>query len=279
MPEAVPKSDDQGKLLSPRTRDWQLWSIFILGLGLIGDVLAFYGFLRAPASAWTLAGLTQLVPPLLFGLFSLLVLVNLYVVRKETLIQGLQQETIQQKMAAELNQELALHDPVTDVYNRRYLRLVLTKERSRAQRYGKGLSVMLIDITGFRRVNDSLGHTGGDVVLKQIAFFVQTTVRNSDYVVRFGGDEFLIVLPDTDTTGADLLTRRLKNGLGEWSRHSGMSEFGLRFAIGAAQFSPDRSIDEMLKLAEQRMDQDRQPSDAEKKASHSFVTASDGPSR
>jgi diguanylate cyclase (GGDEF)-like protein len=279
MPEAVPKSDDQGKLLSTRTHDWQLWSVFILGLGLIGDVLAFYGFLRAPGSAWTVAGLTQLVPPLLFGLFSLLVLVNLYVVRKEALIQSLQQETIQQKMAAELNQELALHDPVTDVYNRRYLRLVLMKEKSRAQRYGKGLSVMLVDITGFRRVNDSLGHTGGDVVLKQIAFFIQTTVRNSDYVVRFGGDEFLIVLPDTDTAGADLLTRRLKNGLGEWSRHSGMSEFGLRFAIGVAQFSPDRSIDEMLKLAEQRMDQDRQPSDAEKKASHSLVTAPEGTSR
>ncbi len=279
MPEAVAKSNDAWKPLGSRARDWQLWSVFILGLGLIGDVLAFYGFLRAPASAWTLAGLSQLVPPLLFGLFSLLVLVNLYVVRKETLIQGLQQETIQQKIAAELNQELALHDPVTDVYNRRYLRLVLTKESSRAKRYGKGLSVMLVDITGFRRVNDSLGQTGGDVVLKQIAFFIQNTVRNSDYVVRFGGDEFLIVLPDTDTCGADLLTKRLKNALGEWSRYSGMSEFGLRLAIGVAQFSPDRTIDEMLKLAEQRMDRDRQPSDAEKNASHSLVAASDGTSR
>lgn len=279
MPEAVANSDDAGKLLGPRTRDWQLWSVFILGLGLIGDVLALYGFLRAPASAWTLAGLSQLLPPLLFGLFSLLVLVNLYVVRKEALIEGLQQETIQQKIAAELNQELALHDPVTDVYNRRYLRLVLTKESSRAKRYGKGLSVMLVDITGFRRVNDSLGHTGGDVVLKQIAFFIQTTVRNSDYVVRFGGDEFLIVLPDTDACGADLLTKRLKNALGEWSRHSGMSEFGLRLAIGVAQFTPDRTIDEMLKLAEQRMDRDKQPSDTEKNASPSFVAASDGTSR
>ncbi len=278
MPNAALKSDE-GKLLRPPTRDWQLWSVFILGLGLIGDVLAFYGFLRAPASAWTLAGLSQLVPPLLFGLFSLLVLVNLYVVRKEALIQGLRQETIQQKIAAELNQELALHDPVTDVYNRRYLRLVLTKESSRAKRYSKGLSVMLVDITGFRRVNDSLGQTGGDVVLKQVAFFIQTTVRNSDYVVRFGGDEFLIVLPDTDIAGAGLLTKRLKMAVDEWSRHSGMSEFELRFAIGVAQYSPDRTIDEMLKLAEQRMDQDRRPSDAEQDANHSFATTSEGKSR
>ncbi len=279
MPEAIAKSDDAGKLLGHRTHDWQLWCVFTLGLGLIGDVLAFYGFLHAPASAWTLAGLSQLVPPLLFGLFSLLVLVNLYVVRKEALIQGLQQETIQQKIAAELNQELALHDPVTDVYNRRYLRLVLTKESSRAKRYGKGLSIMLIDIIGFRRVNDSLGHTGGDVVLKQVAFFIQTTVRNSDYVVRFGGDEFLIVLPDTDAAGSELLAKRLKNALGEWSRHSGMSEFGLRFAIGVAQYSPDRTVDEMIKLAEQRMEQDRRPSDAESNHSDSFATASDGTSR
>ncbi len=275
MPEAVSDADEQSKLFRSQARDWQLWSLVLLGLALIGIGLAFQGFLRAPSSAWTPAGLAQLVPPLLFGLISLLLLVNLYGVRREALLHGLRQEVIQQKIAAELNQDLALHDPVTDVYNRRYLRLVLTKESSRAKRYEQGLSVMLVDITGFRRVNESLGHTGGDVVLKQIAFFIQTTVRNSDYVVRFGGDEFLIVLPDTDAVGADLLAKRLKNALGGWSRHSGMSEFGLRFAIGAAQYSSDRTVDEMLRVAEQRMHEDKRPGDAVRAESDPAPRSSD----
>ena len=278
MTKPTPNGGETGNVLGPRTRDWQLWSLFILGLGLIGIGLTFYAFLRVPWSAWTLKSLAQLVPPLLFGLFSLLVLVNLGWARREALLQGLRQEVIQQRITAELNQELALHDPVTDVYNRRYLRLILTKESSRAKRYGKGLSIMLVDITGFRRVNESLGHTGGDVVLKQVAFFIQTTVRNSDYVVRFGGDEFLIILPDTDVVGADLLAGRLKKALGEWSRQSGMSEFGLCLAIGIAQYTPDRTVDEMLKLAEHRMDEDRVPADPGRRATHSMATAGDGSS-
>lgn len=248
---------DSDILKAPR-RSFQFWSLLTLGLGLLGMVLALYGLLRAPSSAWSPQGISQLVPPILYGVLALLVLVNFYVAQKEGMIQGLQQELVQQKIEAELNRELALLDPVTEVYNRRYLRMILSKEIGRVKRYGKGLSVMMADITGFRKVNESLGQTGGDVVLKQIAHLIQVGIRNSDYVVRFGGDEFLVVLPDTEDPNVTMLAGRLKEAFREWARRSGMTEFDLRLAIGVARYMPDRPVDEILRLAEQRMVQDKQ---------------------
>lgn len=244
--------------LRSQRREWQLWSAIVLGLGLMGIGIAIYTLLKAPSGTWSAEGTAGLVPPLLFGLVSLLVLLNYYLAQKQAIIQGLQQELVAQKIEAELNRELALLDPVTEVYNRRYLRVILAREISRVKRYGKGLAVMMLDITGFRKVNDSLGHSGGDVVLRQIAQLIQKKIRNSDLIVRFGGDEFLLILPDTDNPGLYLLAGRLKDALGEWGRRSGMTEFALRFAIGVAQYSSERPVDEILQLAEQRMRLDRQ---------------------
>lgn len=249
---------DQNEILKAPRRSFQFWSVLTLGLGLVGMMLALYGVLRAPSSALSPQGISQLVPPLLYGILALLVLVNFYVAQKEGVIQGLQQELVQQKIEAELNRELALLDPVTEVYNRRYLRMILSKEIGRVKRYGKGLSVMMVDVTGFRKVNESLGQTGGDVVLKQIAHLVQVGIRNSDYVVRFGGDEFLVVLPDTEDASVSMLAARLKEAFREWARRSGMTEFDLRLAIGVARYAPERPVDEILRLAEHRMVQDKQ---------------------
>ena len=229
----------------------------MLGLAIVGIGMAIYGVLNAPATAWSVQGIAQLIPPMLFGVIALLVLVNFYLAQKDAVIRGLEQALVQQRIEAELNRELALQDPVTEVYNRRYLRVMLSKEISRVKRLGKSLAVMLVDITGFRRVNESLGHTGGDVVLRQIAQLLQSKLRNSDLVVRFGGDEFLLILPDTDDAGVQLLSTRMKDSLADWSRRSGMTEFNLRFAIGSARYTQDRPLDDLLKSAEQRLQHDR----------------------
>ncbi len=262
MTQEPAESSDRELLFQSQKRDWQLWSALVLGFGLIGMGVALYLLLRAPSAAWTAQGAAQLVPPLIFGVLSLMVLVNYYIAQKDAIIQSLHQELLKQKIEAELNRELALMDPITEVYNRRYLRVILSKEISRVKRYGKGLAVMLLDITGFRKVNESLGHTGGDVVLRQIAQLIQNRIRNSDMIVRFGGDEFLLVLPDTDDAGLYLLAGRLREALKDLTRRTGLTEFGLRFAIGVARYSADRPVDEMLRLAEQRMVHDKRTTES-----------------
>jgi len=257
IPNRPPENAAEDKLLRSERRDWQFWSVLVLGLFMLGLGFAIYSLLVSPPSAWTAHGVAQLVPPLLFGVIALLVLVNFYVAQKDSVIRGLESELVHQKIEAELNRELALLDPVTEVYNRRYLRVLLAKEISRVNRYGKGLAVMMVDILGFRKVNERLGHTGGDVVLRQIAQLLQERLRNSDMIIRYGGDEFLLILPDTDDPGVQFLTGRLKESIAEWSRRSGMTEFGLTFSVGAARYSQGRSVDEIFRLAEQRMHQDR----------------------
>ncbi|HTQ85204.1 MAG TPA: diguanylate cyclase [Candidatus Solibacter sp.] len=257
MPDQLPDPITEEATLRLERRDWQFWSFLVLGIAILGIGMAAYGLLTVPGSAWSVQGVSQLIPPMLFGVIGLLVLVNFYLAQRDAVIRGLQHELVQQKIEAELNRELALQDPVTEVYNRRYLRVMLSKEISRVKRLGKSLAVMLVDITGFRRVNESLGHTGGDVVLRQIAQLLQSKARNSDLVVRFGGDEFLLILPDTDDAGVQVLSSRLKESLADWSRRSGMTEFNLRFAIGSARYTQDRPLDDLLKAAEQRLQQDR----------------------
>lgn len=246
-------------------RNWQHWSLVVLGVGLVGLALAMYSLLATPA---------PLLVPLVYGLISFLVLVNFYIAEKQAMIEGLKQVLINQKIEAELNRELTLIDPVTEVYNRRYLRPLLAKEVSRVKRYGEEISVMMVDITAFRRVNASLGQTGGDVVLKQIARLLQTRLRNADIVVRFGGDEFVLILPGTDNAGSQTLSERLKQAVREWSKDNRMTEFGLDLAVGSACYVPDTPIDQILRLAEERMTQDKAAAPiAEKEAGTTPQTA------
>jgi diguanylate cyclase (GGDEF)-like protein len=257
MQSAFGNQDPETARVGSRGRDWQLILLAVLALGVLLTALSFYGALSAPQ---TEAGsVLRWIQPLLYGIFTLLVLGSFYLAQREAVFRGLEQELVNQKIEAELNRELALLDPVTEVYNRRYVRVVLKREIGRVQRYGTGLALMMLDITGFRAVNSSLGQAGGDVVLRQVAHLIQNGVRNSDIVVRYGGDEFLVILTDTQSEGAEILAGRLREQLHKWSRSSGLGEFDLTFAIGLAHYSPDRRIDELLGIAEQRMLEDRRP--------------------
>ena len=101
--------------------------------------------------------------------------------------------------------EQAIRDPMTGLYNRRFLREFLARELMRAKRAGIGLAVIMMDLDHFKRVNDSFGHDAGDLVLTEVAAMLKKSIRGSDMVCRFGGEEFVLVL--TDATCASALRR------------------------------------------------------------------------
>ncbi|MBT8132641.1 MAG: sensor domain-containing diguanylate cyclase [Gammaproteobacteria bacterium] len=103
-----------------------------------------------------------------------------------------------------------LTDPLTDWHNRRYLEVRLKEEIARAQRNGYSISCLMIDIDHFKRVNDSLGHLAGDEVLREVSRRIATQVRESDVAARFGGEEFVVILPDTPERNARNLAERVR---------------------------------------------------------------------
>ena len=106
--------------------------------------------------------------------------------------------------------DLVIRDELTGVYNRRFLMEALTREQSRADRLGTPFAVCLIDIDHFKSINDGFGHAAGDSVLKEFAHLVPSELRAVDVYGRFGGEEFLLILPATDRGGAQSCAERVR---------------------------------------------------------------------
>jgi diguanylate cyclase (GGDEF)-like protein len=110
-------------------------------------------------------------------------------------------------------EQMAMVDSLTGIFNRRYMDITLKKEYNRCSRYGKSFSVCLIDIDDFKRVNDTKGHLFGDLVLRELADLLRQSIREEDVACRYGGEEFLIVIPETNSPGATILADRIRQAL------------------------------------------------------------------
>jgi two-component system, cell cycle response regulator len=115
------------------------------------------------------------------------------------------------RLSNRVNRRLSITDPLTTAHNRRYLMKYLPRELTRAQRYNRPLSILSCDIDGFKQVNDRLGHAAGDHVLQEFVLRATRCIREtSDWLARTGGDEFIIVMPETDTKGANCVAGKLR---------------------------------------------------------------------
>ncbi|CCK81400.1 diguanylate cyclase [Desulfobacula toluolica] len=112
--------------------------------------------------------------------------------------------------------DLSAKDELTGIYNRRYFTEALIREISGAQRYQKKLALCMIDLDHFKMVNDSYGHVVGDAVLKKIADIIKNAVREYDIPCRYGGEEFSLILPDTDRDGAEIVCERIRNDVADY---------------------------------------------------------------
>lgn len=104
---------------------------------------------------------------------------------------------------------LSIRDHLTKLYNRRYIQDIYLREIERSIRKNKSLSILLIDIDNFKKINDIYGHSVGDEVLQEISKIMVTIARKSDITARWGGEEFLILCPETDLKEAEVFTLRL----------------------------------------------------------------------
>ncbi len=142
-------------------------------------------------------------------------------------------------------------DPLTGAMNRRAFALIAERERLRAGREGSPLSLAYFDLDDFKAVNDALGHSAGDGVLKAFASAVENSVRGTDLFARFGGDEFVLLLPDTDAREAVVVVDRVRRLLAEAGN---VDDRALTTSVGLATFRfPPSTVDGMIAAADDLM--------------------------
>lgn len=150
-------------------------------------------------------------------------------------------------------QELAIRDSLTGLHNRRYFREMYARETARAKRTGALYSVAMLDVDDLKQINDTRGHLAGDAVLASFAELLRTSMRSVDLVARYGGDEFVILMPSTTAVNARAALARFQHHLRQW-RHE-FAPQGLRVSIGVSTWDGKTEI---LEEADREMYRDKQ---------------------
>jgi diguanylate cyclase (GGDEF)-like protein len=147
----------------------------------------------------------------------------------------------------------AVTDPLTDLYNRRLFAETFEKELNRARRYSQPLGLVLLDLHRFKEVNDKHGHPRGDEVLRAAAATLKKALRTSDYAFRIGGDEFALILPQTDAAQALALARRVETVFAEMLQPLQLT-VSVSMDHGVANFPQDaEQADQLIRIADERL--------------------------
>ncbi len=150
--------------------------------------------------------------------------------------------------------EMAVHDDLTGLYNRRYLLEMLEREKSRIDRGGgPAFCVCLFDLDHFKRVNDTYGHQGGDTVLRAFAKIAAHSVRSSDILARWGGEEFLLLLPHSSIEQAEFSVARINAELARTAFDGLGPKFRITVSVGIAQYQAGETIDGLIDRADQAL--------------------------
>ncbi|WP_025270371.1 diguanylate cyclase [Hippea sp. KM1] len=140
--------------------------------------------------------------------------------------------------------EMSEKDYLTRIYNRKKFEEILEKTICRADRYVKPMSLVMFDIDDFKRINDEFGHKAGDELLKEIADLVSENIRQCDYFVRWGGDEFIIILPETDINGAYRVGEKLRKMV---ENHRFSIGKGVTISVGVIEHQAGESCEDVFK--------------------------------
>lgn len=155
----------------------------------------------------------------------------------------------QKKLEAQLR-EMATTDPLTGALNRRKIFEIVSENIDRAQRYARPLSIAMLDLDHFKSVNDNYGHGFGDIVLRAVVDEVRKNLRSTDYVGRYGGEEVLLVFPETALDEAILVAERIRSAIAENEFRSGDVGVSMSLSGGIASLLPDEPLEDLLRRAD-----------------------------
>ena len=249
---SVPRPEEiQTHLKHLDRRQWWLWSSTVAVLLLLTLAVASFAF--PSILSHDQAGYSFYLNQAVRALVAMVLLFAVYLVYQQTMIYRLRTQLADQiqslakveSLASEVY-KLAALDQLTGLYNRRSGEQRLAQEISRAQRHGRPLTVLLMDLDGLKQVNDKHGHAAGDMVLKGFAERVQRAIRGSDLAVRLGGDEFMVLLPECRVEEVRHVLARVE-GLEVTYNNE---KIPCRFSRGWTDYKPSEAPQDLLKRAD-----------------------------
>jgi diguanylate cyclase len=146
--------------------------------------------------------------------------------------------------------EMNTKDALTGIYNRRFLETRMKEECERQRRYARPLSMLMIDIDFFKKVNDTHGHQGGDLVLQSVAAKAASVIRKTDFIARYGGEEFCCLLPETTADAAETVAEHIRIHIEEMENSFENNLIKVTISLGISSFAADDSPDTFMKRAD-----------------------------
>jgi len=240
-----PHPERRKQLAEIERRSWQLW---IISLAITGGLAAGMMLLLFPIMAGYVHSLElerKGLPQLVFGLMILVILAGFYAVMKQRELNALRNYIIASYVSAAFPAADYPRDALTGMLDRSALPDLLKTEQARADRMGVPFSVVILDIRGFRSLNEREGNLVGDSVLKEFGLVLSRTIRHSDSVLRYAADEFLSLLAGSPRAGADVFVQRVERGCERVDRLRGVT-----FTSGISEYRSGTDPERMVGDAE-----------------------------
>ena len=253
QPSMLVRADEiQQQIQQLSGRDLQLWSIGILViLVLTSGLLA----VAVPKLVWSqrVVHIEHFyLPQLFFGLISLILLFNIYLLSQKKTLNSTRLALIRELVLNERLESLSLIDPLTQLLNRRALNELVPREVARSNRLGSSLTFMAIDLNGFSAINSKFGALEGDKILVDFAKILKTVFRGADLAFRQGGEQFLIMMPDTTEEQADFPVQRILREVDQWNL-AGKKDYELSFSWALAPYVTGSDADDVLRAVDRKM--------------------------
>lgn len=233
--------------------DWVWWSLGLLSaVLLLGLGLGVYSLAAQPGSA----GLDS--PQVFLLAFFYLTGVAVSGFHIHSLLRSKESERLKielllETLGKEAGRLQGMIDPVTRAYDRSYLEEMVEKEIVRAERHNRPFALVVVDLDRFKQINDQYGHLMGDYVLAEAAQVLRSCVRGSDLVFRYGGDEFVLLLLETQQAGAEAVLSRVHQKVQEWRGKVKVGRLDLSVSTGMSVFAAGKTLQDLLHEADEKM--------------------------
>ncbi len=225
---------------------WAWMNAVVIILGLTGAVFSLSASLQWMGMK-TVLGVDYRVA--VRALVILVLAFTAQTIYQQVKLRKLQHELEEQHVQAEVFRRLAMFDPLTGLYNRRFAEQRLKAEIARSERRGHALIVVLVDLNDFKEINDKYGHQASDLVLKEFAKRLSNSTRGSDVAARWGGDEFMMLLVDCDVEQLSRVLVRLEGFEVQVNRKT----LPVSVAAGWKAYEPGDRVEELIEAADRRL--------------------------